>query len=305
MLVKTVLLLVVWTVAFSVGYAFVLHEHGCPRRHDESRIPNRRNGPLSVATLSPYTEQERISELQKDLGDFDEPFANSQWMMPSVVERALIHQELVDPFELLGKLDMSSTERTEAEEALTTKENMIVTCPALLTPDECARLRRFVDKSIKDDGIDDVDGCPDWQVNLNSVKKLQKILGSRAAIERLWKLPGILEASDSHETTSDLAFTEESFDRVGIFIRKYQRNGEAGRPWMPFHRDGNDWTVNVAVNADSEYVGGNLLALHRNKLEVIERGEGDATCHRGSVFHAVSAMEKGTRYSLILFFHAA
>ena len=92
-----------------------------------------------------------------------------------------------------------------------------------------------------------------------------------------------------------------SFERVGVFVRMYRTSM---RPWMPFHRDGNHWTVNVALNSDEDFVGGRLMALHNRELQIIGRGEGDATCHRGSVFHAVSAMRSGTRYSMILFFHA-
>lgn len=72
---------------------------------------------------------------------------------------------------------------------------------------------------------------------------------------------------------------------------------------MPFHRDGNDWTVNVALCDDAEFEGGRLMVLNDGRLSIVERSEGQATCHPGSAFHAVSAITSGTRYSLILFFH--
>ena len=186
---------------------------------------------------------------------------------------------------------MSSSERERAIQSLE-RTDAILTRPLVLTQDECAKLRAFVRKQIKNDGIDQVEGCPDWQVNI-SEKKLIRIIGIDAR-DRLWKVPSILEPDDASGAES------ESFDRVGIFIRMYQRGT---RPWMPFHRDGNHWTVNVALNRSDEFVGGRLLALHNRQLQIIERDEGDATCHNDSVFHAVSAITEGTRYSMILFFH--
>jgi hypothetical protein len=221
------------------------------------------------------------------LEGIDEPFVKAQWMMSTIVERALIHQDSsVDPYLLMEKLDMSSNERQEAIASLE-RTDAIITRP-VLTSDECAKLRNFVRKQIQNDGIDQVDGCPDWQVNI-SEKKLTKIIG-KGPKDRLWNVPSMLDP--------EVVGTE--FDRVGIFIRMYERGT---RPWMPFHRDGNSWTVNVALNSD--FVGGRLLALHNRELQVLERQEGDATCHTDSVFHAVSAITEGTRFSMILFFHKA
>jgi hypothetical protein len=213
----------------------------------------------------------------------DESFAQAQWLMPSIVERALIHQDdSVDPYELLEKLDMSTSERLQALQALQSTE-LITSVPGILTTDECNKMIRFIHKQIQNDGIDDVDGCPDWQVNMKEAK-LIKILGSEA-VHRLWSIPRMQDPLIS-------------IRRVGIFVRLYQRGK---RPWMPFHRDANAWTVNVALNQD--YQGGRLLALYGDKLHVVERQAGEATCHSGSLFHAVSAITTGTRYSLILFFH--
>ena len=218
------------------------------------------------------------------LEGISEPFEQAQWMMPTIVERALIHQETVDPFALLERLDMSSYDREEAIVALE-RHDAVITIP-ILTPPECKKLIDFVNKQIRDDGVDDVDGCPDWQVNLNE-KKLGKIVG-KDVIKRLWAVPSILDPE------------AKQFSRVGVFIRKYERGA---RPWMPFHKDDNRWTVNVALNGDNEFVGGRLMALHNRALQLIERKEGDATCHEGRLYHGVSAIRDGTRYSMIMFFH--
>lgn len=219
---------------------------------------------------------------------FSEPFEHAQFLMPSVVENSLIKQDNVDPYDLLERLDMSTSERLQALSALESDEDHITTVPSL-TVEECAKLRKFVRERIKDDGIDDVDGCPDFQVNI-SEQKLGRILGKRG-VQALWDLPQRLESTA----------IRDSFSRVGVFIRMYQRET---RPWMPFHMDGSSYTVNVALNPDSDYMGGRLLALHKNAVCQIERNEGDATCHRGNVIHGVSSIVQGTRYSMILFFHS-
>jgi hypothetical protein len=70
-----------------------------------------------------------------------------------------------------------------------------------------------------------------------------------------------------------------------------------------FHSDGNRWTVNVAWNDNVKYTWGCLLHLHDNKLPVVDRREGDATCHRGHLYLGVLAIGEGARYSMILFFY--
>mmetsp|Transcript_32178 Transcript_32178/g.36589 ORF Transcript_32178/g.36589 Transcript_32178/m.36589 type:complete len:276 (-) Transcript_32178:65-892(-) len=223
----------------------------------------------------------------------DERFVNSQWMMPSIVERALMISPVthsrdnvldIDPYQLLDFLDLSTSEKENAIEDLK-KNDSVVAIPQILSVEECKKLRTFVGEKIHDDGIDDVDGCPDWQVNIDE-KKLAKIIG-KAAKERLWSIPKLIDPS-------------ADFRSVGIFIRMYQRGT---RPWMPFHRDGNKWTANIALNPNDDYTGGHLMVLHDGGLQMLERQEGDATCHEGSILHAVSAVTEGTRYSMILFFH--
>jgi hypothetical protein len=216
----------------------------------------------------------------------DGPFHDAQWLMPSIMERALIYGDTsVDAFKLLEVLDMSTSEREVARNVLRRNDG-IVTTP-ILTKEECQKLRNFVRREIRNDGIDQVDGYPDWQVNI-SEKKLIKIIGQQAK-DRLWKVPGMLD--DDRAT---------SFDKVGIFIRMYQKEE---RPWMPFHRDGNQWTVNVALNDSNKFKGGKLLALRNGRVEVLERNEGDATCHNDCIFHAVTSVLEGIRYTMILFFH--
>jgi hypothetical protein len=226
------------------------------------------------------------------LGNIDDSFAEQQWYLPSIVERALIEEDVsVDPYQLLRSLDMSTQTRQQALSALS-ESDAVNTFPVVLTRDECYTLQTYLLKNVeKELGIDNVDACPDWQVNLD-VDDLVKLIGQEAVC-RLYEAPSLLEGKP----------IGEPFPRVGIFIRVYERSAQ-GRPWMPFHSDGNAWTVNVALNDDQDFEGGRLLALTNGALQVLERRQGDATCHRGSVYHAVSAMKTGKRYSMVLFFHA-
>lgn len=61
-------------------------------------------------------------------------------------------------------------------------------------------------------------------------------------------------------------------------------------------------TANVSLADDSAHRGGRLLALFDRAVHTIERSEGEATVHPGSLLHGVSRMQEGVRYSLIIFY---
>ncbi len=84
-----------------------------------------------------------------------------------------------------------------------------------------------------------------------------------------------------------------------IFVRRYTPHT---RPWFPFHKDRSETTVNVAISDDADHAGGRLVCIYAGEVRRIERREGDATVHPSSLFHAVSRMTRGARYSLIIFF---
>ena len=93
--------------------------------------------------------------------------------MPSIVEQALPHQERVNPFDQLDRLDISSLERPDALNALCSHGFLVSV--SVLNEYKCSGLKRFVVQGIKDDGIKDVDRYPYWQVNI-SKNKLLKLL---------------------------------------------------------------------------------------------------------------------------------
>jgi len=198
----------------------------------------------------------------------------------------------VNAYELLHRIDLSNQERTRALEALEASTPQCINVHKVLSEEKCSTLRDFVCNQMvvdNNNAMDDVDGCPDFQVNLSETK-LRALIG-HDAVDRLYRLPKQLDVDGA----------PQRFERVGMFLRMYEPHT---RPWMQFHVDANRYTVNVALNSDDEFEGGRLMGVFDHKVQRIGRAEGDATCHAGSVAHAVSSMISGTRYSLILFFHA-
>jgi len=85
-----------------------------------------------------------------------------------------------------------------------------------------------------------------------------------------------------------------------IFVRYYSLHT---RPWVPFHVDGAEITVNVALANDTPHTGGRLLALCGGSNQYFDRNEGDALVHSSTLLHAVTATGPNVaRYSLIAFF---
>ena len=84
-----------------------------------------------------------------------------------------------------------------------------------------------------------------------------------------------------------------------MFVRRYTRET---RPWIPFHYDNSNLTINVALSPDTQHEGGRLHAIIGGRHRAVCREEGEATVHGDDILHAVSAMRSGVRYSLIMFF---
>ena len=84
-----------------------------------------------------------------------------------------------------------------------------------------------------------------------------------------------------------------------MFVRRYSMET---RPWILFHPDAYELTVNVALSSDDAHGGGHLLGVYDGGVRALLRCEGTATVHSSKLLHAVSRMTHGTRYSLICFF---
>jgi len=122
-------------------------------------------------------------------------------------------------------------------------------------------------------------------------------------MERLRQLPQAFACEPSraaHLYPAGSSSTQDSRLQIHqIFARRYTTQG---RPWFGFHRDKGPLTVNVALSPDEWHDGGRLLGIYEGRVHSIERDEGEATVHPSTLLHAVSRMQGGVRYSLIVFY---
>ena len=219
--------------------------------------------------------------------------------MPPLSRRLLLLGEdprAVSPDGLLDELELPPHLRAAAARGLH-HEHSILTVPDALPPDACARLRAAVDADCNQ-GSDTVDGGPDHQLNCTR-EQLTDLLGADAA-KKLWTLPSAFAAlhKDVDIGIDDVA-SEALDDRyLQIFIRRYSAET---RPWNPFHTDGSALTINVALEDDSNFSGGGLVACTAGEIRFLTRRRGEATVHSSTLLHAVALMKGGVRYSLIVF----
>lgn len=166
---------------------------------------------------------------------------------------------------------------------------LVETVP-VLSPEHCMQLCQFSDDHMTSIVPDSVDDTPEYQVNI-SPEILTDLIGAEAT-QKLLALPQHLTTSETPDTAL--------YDHVNIFIRMYSKET---RPFIAFHSDTCSYTANIALNANEDFKGGNLLVMKDGRLQIAERAVGAAVLHAGNVVHGVSQMEQGTRYTLILFFH--
>ena len=122
--------------------------------------------------------------------------------------------------------------------------------------------------------------------------------------EMLWVIESVLESKDKGLKMNPICFLHALWklqalsdtDWGSVFmdsgstsvVYKLPGNAEA------FHQDGNLWTVNVALNDDTDYMWGQLLLstiaeIHTIGCECCKAG--DATCHAGYIQHGVLAIQ--------------
>jgi len=81
-----------------------------------------------------------------------------------------------------------------------------------------------------------------------------------------------------------------------IWLRRVHSNGpHQGINW---HIDQSYFTMQVALNGDSEFQGGKLVFVGNGKIFIPKREAGTATVHGCKVVHAVTPLKSGPRYSL-------
>ena len=206
-------------------------------------------------------------------------------------------------------------------------EGDVMQIESLLSPEACAKLRHAVDQT-RSTEADSVDQGPEHQLNL-SRERLTSLLGEKEC-RKIWELPlayrrwrrmqpsmqpsgsnndmdeqGIAaeeEPPPPPEPITDEEAAEEALSLKECFIRRYAADE---RPFITFHPDAYQVTVNIALSADADHGGGRLLGLFNGKVQALVRPEGGATIHSSQLLHAVSRMTDGIRYSLIAFFDRA
>ena len=229
---------------------------------------------------------------------------------PKPVRRVLLENKssdngiiLSNPGEVssfLASLPINPKHKAAAKHGLSRAR--IETSPSILSEQQCNHLRewamsnhrRLMSDDTGEHKIDTVDGCPEYQVEIDRAT-LENIIG-KETVSTLWKLPQRY-LNEAHE------FEKYSVDNnlidVGCFIRKYTA---ATRPFIGFHVDDCDATVNVCLSRPQDHQGGQLLAMANGKvLSLDPRNIGDATLHPWYCCHGVSAVTAGERWSLILF----
>ncbi|EKX36258.1 hypothetical protein GUITHDRAFT_117613 [Guillardia theta CCMP2712] len=213
----------------------------------------------------------------------------------------------INPSHLLRAIHVPDGDRVKAGKALIRKSMGVASLPAFLPADKCARVREHIGRTVKGDTIDSVDHCPEFQVSL-SREQLSSLLEPHV-VAALWALPTVFleeQASAAALAEAVSRLTERELEergwkgRVGIFGRKYE---DGGRTHLGFHIDTNRVTINISLSPQSSHLGGNLLFLSGQALQLVRRDEGELSIHRGDVAHAVTKMQEGVRYSVILFFH--
>ena len=240
--------------------------------------------------------------------------------MPSLLRSVLVDNIKPDTVSVQSLLEVLG--RVSPHHLNMAFEAPVLHVPAALSAKACATLRAAVD-SERTVARDSVDGGPEHQLNL-SREALELLIG-RDQCSRIWQLPkrfrmstavvpvAVPAAADTADAASEARAVEaETKGTVAVeaeleaiaelkecFIRRYCAGT---RPWIPFHTDAYEVTVNVALGSDDAFGGGALLGVYGGEVRAICREEGDATVHSSKLLHGVTAMARGVRYSLIVFF---
>lgn len=250
-------------------------------------------------------------------------FDSSKFLESGYVELAakmdpLVHELLVDnvdpaafdQHELIKSISVMTfgVEGTQRDFTARSCRNVLEE-PQVLSAEACKTLRDAVDSASFEES-ETADGLLEYGLSL-SLPSLKALVGDewttlRAlaanAYEELVLSEGSLKR-DRLPHWDELGFapprTAFNDEPHAIFVRKYSAHT---RPWLGFHTDRAELTVNVALSDDDAHAGGSLLAVVGNEVRKIERTQGAATIHSSMLVHAVTRMQSHTRYSLIIFF---
>eukprot|EP00587_Corethron_hystrix_P006862 CAMPEP_0113301024 /NCGR_PEP_ID=MMETSP0010_2-20120614/2417_1 /TAXON_ID=216773 ORGANISM="Corethron hystrix, Strain 308" /NCGR_SAMPLE_ID=MMETSP0010_2 /ASSEMBLY_ACC=CAM_ASM_000155 /LENGTH=283 /DNA_ID=CAMNT_0000154561 /DNA_START=407 /DNA_END=1259 /DNA_ORIENTATION=+ /assembly_acc=CAM_ASM_000155 len=230
--------------------------------------------------------------------------------LPKPARRILVHGDdpsSVDASALLSSLPLHPRHTAAARHSLrsTDAEDTFASAPGILSRDAAAALREWASgrfAATERQRMDSVDGCPEWQAEIDlptlaetvGEETVDSLLASPSEVAGEGRRVRKLESSEGNAASDGGGVGD-----VGIFVRKY---AAGGRPFIGFHVDDCDATVNVCLSDPDECTGGTLLLLASGKVHAPRREIGEATAHSWSVCHGVSGVTEGTRWSLILFF---
>ena len=111
-------------------------------------------------------------------------------------------------------------------------------------------------------------------------------------------LETLLEVDNTTDTTKTQLFAESTLVHPKFVLR---RTGGPTEGCIDFHTDVSESTVQITLNGDDEYVGGRLCYVdEERKLVVPNRPKGTMTKHNKFIYHGVSKLMTGKRYSLFL-----
>lgn len=79
-----------------------------------------------------------------------------------------------------------------------------------------------------------------------------------------------------------------------IIIRRCQAHGKM----INFHTDVSYKTLQMSLNSDKDYEGGNLVYATREQLAQPRRSQGTVTVHSNNIVHGVTLFKSGVRYGL-------
>jgi hypothetical protein len=268
-------------------------------------------------------EQQELTERMKNMYQANETvqeaaslgvspaFAPILDKMNAVVKRLLV--EHADPASISVDELLTAIKRNTPASRRAASDGDVMELPGILSAEACATLRTAVDRD-QSMLIDTVDGGPEHQLTL-SRDELERLLGGDVC-RQLWKAPceyhrwrraarAAAWAEDGDTTcagsslppVTDVEADKEARTLREAFVRRYSMDT---RPFIPFHPDAYELTVNIALSSDEAHSGGQLIGLFSGQVRALVRREGDATVHSSQLLHAVSRMTSGVRYSLIL-----
>jgi len=161
---------------------------------------------------------------------------------------------------MLCRVNFSQVENDLSKTTVNSREVL-----KILDAVECLALRTVLDRECC--------GVADFKL-IVTVGELAKLIGI-AAVERI------------------SSYIEHDFNT--IILRRCRAEGLC----INFHLDYSQKTMQIALNDDTEYVGGRLVfATNDGALYVPCRPAGSATIHNNTVVHGVSTFYTGVRYGL-------